>query len=322
MESKKKLELVSDYIEKCKGKNILVIGDSILDEYVTASMIGSALETPETPKAKHNETKYFFGGAAGVVRNLLELGAKVKFITLLGRDRYSNHFNDFSHQNLTLISILEKDRATTVKRRFWVDGKKLLQLNHLDNTDLSEESKLGIIKSTKEEIDNSDLVLLIDYKHGMLTKDLVNDLKAIAKEKGKKSIASSQTSRRESNHKDYLGVDLICLNRKEALDLGPEEEFESLPKKFGSNFCITMGEKGSTIYTNKSSHKAEAARVEQKEDAMGAGDCFLAALSLSDFENKPQESLFIANHWAGLAVTLPGTQGPKVEDLIKFVGGA
>ena len=74
-----------------KDKNVLIIGDVILDVWTYARAIGLSLETP-TLKAQLLEKKHTFGGTGNVVNNLYELGADIDFFTLLGDDEYTKTY--------------------------------------------------------------------------------------------------------------------------------------------------------------------------------------------------------------------------------------
>ena len=82
-----------------KNKNVMVIGDTILDETVVCSVIGTSLETP-TMKVKSKSSSIDFGGASNVVEHLLELGAKVKYVVPIGADKYTEVYNNYLKLNV------------------------------------------------------------------------------------------------------------------------------------------------------------------------------------------------------------------------------
>ncbi|MEK6855512.1 MAG: PfkB family carbohydrate kinase [Nanoarchaeota archaeon] len=333
MDKKTRRQIITGITENFNKKKVLVIGDLILDEFVYGRAIGLSLETP-TLKAEHTKTEYSYGGAGNVVKNILELGANLSFITLLGNNGYSGlnqekHFEyHISQKNKEskFLPIIEEGRETTVKRRFWVERGgvyyKVFQLDHLDNREITEKTREKILEKTEEEIKDSDLVLLVDYRHGMLTKRLIEDLKTLSIQERKKIIASSQLSQKQSNHADYHGVHLMCMNLNEAKSLdskfSPEKTRNLLETILGSSVCITLGANGAVIYLKGNKYSSSGIKVEEK-DSCGAGDCFLGALALTDFEKYPEESLYIANCWAGLSVRETGTTTPKKQELIDYL---
>ncbi len=305
-------------------KRVLVVGDSILDRHVYGEVIGTSLETP-TLKLKHGRTEISYGGAANVVNNILGLGGRVDFITLLGNDQGAEHFRQFKHENLRFHPVIEPGRTTTVKERTWAmrgnTSYKVLQVDYLDNRDISDKSLKEIRDKFMQAVQQSYIVLFVDYKHGMMTPTLMRYLQQCSRRVGKKTIATFQLSQRDIKPEDYAGNYLVCMNAKEAKAIdpafSPDVEFSELERKLKTHICVTLGNKGSVLYLNGKTYKADAIKVEEK-DSCGAGDSFLAALALGDIEKHPIESLYIANAWAGLFVQQIGTTVPKKEDLISM----
>ena len=319
-------QVILDIIENFKNKKVLLVGDPILDIYVYGTALGKSAETP-TIVAKEERTEVSYGGSSLVVRNILELGAKASYIAVTGNDEEAKYYNNFNHENLTKHFIVDKTRKTTIKKRFWIDGYKLFQIDNLDNRDLIPELTKKVLDAFNKEIKNCDIVVISDYRHGMMTKNLIDSIKRIADENNKKVIVDSQVSQRESSHEQYKDYYLICLNVREAKEIDSDFEvkaeldsFKKLKEKLGSsNLCIKLGEKGSLSLIDEELIENSAIKVKEI-DTCGAGDAFLAALSLADMKN-PNESLQIANYWAGLSVTVQGPHPPKKDDLIKHITG-
>ncbi|MEM0465201.1 MAG: PfkB family carbohydrate kinase [Candidatus Pacearchaeota archaeon] len=310
-------------IETFKNKKILVIGDSILDKYIYGTALGLSLETP-TLKGKKEKIEYSFGGAGNVVENILELGSQCTFITLLGEDSESLIYNNFKNDNLELIKIIEKNRFCTIKERHYMSKGtityKVLQWDQLDNKEISTESVNKVLHLVNKLISSFDMVLLIDYRHGMMSKFLIHSIIEISKQNKKKIIASSQVSESKSNHLDYSGSDLIVMNKKEAESIDEnfsEKNIQSLANKLNSDVCVTFGNKGSILYYKGKLYFKSSIKVNEV-DSCGAGDSFLAAFSVSGLDS-PESSLEIANIWAGLSVLVQGAKPPKKQELIDYI---
>ena len=101
---------------------VLVIGDLIIDEYITCQPLGLSQEEPSivvTPI----DTLRFVGGAGIVAAHAAGLGADVDFISVTGRD----DGRDFSIEKLrdyTVRAYLLEDasRPTTIKQRYRSQG--------------------------------------------------------------------------------------------------------------------------------------------------------------------------------------------------------
>ena len=72
-------------IDKFKGKEIIVIGDVMLDHFVKGSVSRISPEAP-VPVVNVEQEDFVAGGAGNVAVNLAVLGAKPKVISVLGDD--------------------------------------------------------------------------------------------------------------------------------------------------------------------------------------------------------------------------------------------
>lgn len=308
-------------IKRFAGKRVLLTGDPILDIYVYGKALGISAETP-TVVAEEKNTEISFGGASLVARNLLELGARVTYFAVLGNDDEGKLYARLSHKNLKTHFIIDKTRQTTTKKRFWIDSYKLLQLDRLDNRDISRKLADKIATEIKLEIADHDVMIISDNQHGMMTDGLIKALRDLSPKYHVNTFVDSQASQKESNIEKYQDFDYICLNLEEArlIDSRFTEKgsFANLKKKLGkANICVKLGEKGSLASIDKNIIRTPAIKV-NAVDTCGAGDAFLSAFSLGA-PKYPAESLFIANAWAGLATTKHGINPPARQELIDFI---
>jgi len=79
------------YLNRFKGKKILVVGDLILDHYIFGDVDRISPEAP-VPVVWAKRANFVCGGAANVGLNLISLGAEVSLCGALGRDNFGNIF--------------------------------------------------------------------------------------------------------------------------------------------------------------------------------------------------------------------------------------
>lgn len=306
---------------------VLLIGDTIVDVYTYGEAIGKSAETP-TIVAREGETKRSLGGAFLVARNVLELGAQVDFVTLVGDDEASQFVRAFRHPQYTAHLIDDADRRTTTKKRFWVDGYKLLQFDTLDNRDLSDALTMRVLDVLADCIERSDVVVVSDYRHGFLTPALARGIVGLCAEKAKMLYVDSQLSQSDANHLEYSGADIFVMNEKEARSVRPDAMDDGGNSKNLQAITATLGARGVVIkrgadgavgFLGGRRWPSEAAGV-NAVDTCGAGDAFLAALCLSNIA-EPEVALAVANQWAGLSTLIHGTEPPQRSHLIAAVGG-
>ena len=258
-----------------------------------------------------------------VVRNILSLGSKVKYIFTLGDDENSKYYKSFNHKNLQKFIINDSLKKTTAKKRFWIDGYKLLQIDDLDNQDISKEIENKILNTFKEHIKSCDLVIISDYRHGLLTESLIASIKIISNIQNKKLFVDSQISHRVSNHHLYKDIYMLFLSENEAKNIDPNFDadkklFNKILNSFPNiKICIKLGENGSVYLNDKEVIFSPAADV-KVNDTCGAGDAFLAACAVGHIDD-PIKLMELANAWAGLSTQIHGTQPPELNDLLKKI---
>jgi rfaE bifunctional protein kinase chain/domain len=308
---------------------IVVVGDVILDVDVHATAIGLSLETP-TLKARRRETTVRLGGAALVARNALALGGKVTFGSVVGDDAYTDTIRAWSAPGLRLEAVVEPRRRNVVKERYWIrrhDGAetpyKVLQLDVADDADVGDEAERALLERLERAFVHCDRVVIADYRHGLLSRRLVQQILALSRRAGKTTLADSQISTRPGNHTDYAGVDVLTLNEAEAASVLPgfapdAPSLAAMERRTGAaRVVVKLGAKGCVTAIDGRLHLVPAPRVEAI-DTCGAGDAFLAALALLGTEDLPG-SLDLAVHWAALSTTQLGTAPPARSGLLELV---
>lgn len=295
-------------------KPVLVLGDIILDVYHFGSPIADSEGVRVT---REKETRHSWGGAGLLVRNLLELRQKVVFISLLGDDAWSVYEKEWTHKNLIKCFLRERGRKTTVKERFVVDGKKVFKWNTLDDRSVRAITEKRILSLAKKHLPRCEMLVISDYRHGLLSKRLAAELLAAARKAKVPVIIDSQVSQRKSNHLWYAGADIFCLNENEALCVDPAFDVKDMKHSLrrlaeilaSEHIVVKRGVQGSVARMSRA-HIISPAHKVKAVDSCGAGDAFLAALASCGFP-PDADALRFANFWAALSTTVLGAEPPK-----------
>ena len=247
-------------------------------------------------------------------------------MTLVGEDPGASAVTDFVHPRLTLVPLTDGGRKTTIKKRFWVDGYKLLQFDQLDNRPLDDALVPTVERRLREAAAGADAIVVSDYRHGLMSPAVIARVVALAKELHKPLYVDSQVSQSKANHALYRGATVVCMNTKEARAVEPTftldgaapaaSAFDKLRGELGiDNVVIKLGERGATALVGGRVVSSDALKVDVV-DTCGAGDAFLAAFCLGGIE-RPELSLGVANRWAGLSTTVHGTVPPRRDQLVE-----
>jgi rfaE bifunctional protein kinase chain/domain len=250
---------LSNLINNFTRLNILVIGDIIVDEYITCEPLGMSQEDPTIVVKPINSNK-FIGGAGIVAAHAASLGANVKYITITGED----HIKDFAISELTKYGVktnifIDETRPTTLKQRFRTKGKTLLRVSHLHQNAINNKIQKDILLEVKNNIERINLLIFSDFNYGCLPNELVNEIIDIAKINKIMMIADSQSSSQVGDISRFKGMSLITPTEREArISLRDNESglvvlAEKLRKHSASNnVFLKIGEEGVLVHAETS----------------------------------------------------------------------
>jgi rfaE bifunctional protein kinase chain/domain len=243
-------------LAKMSGMRVLVIGDLIIDEYVTCDAIGMSQEDPTivvTPIA----AKTFVGGAGGVAAHARGLGAEVRYCSVVGEDEFAKFAVDsLVQQGVHCDHFSDSTRPTTRKQRYRALDKTLLRVNHLRHHPPSADIQRKMLKAVERAMGRCDLVLFSCFNYGCLPQTLVDAVTAKARTAKVMLAADSQASSQLGDISRFKGTALITPTEREArlalndFETGLAAIGEQLiAKANASNLVITLGAEGMLINT-------------------------------------------------------------------------
>jgi rfaE bifunctional protein kinase chain/domain len=279
-----------DALGKLKGFRVHVIGDTIVDSYTQTALIGGQTKTPTMSVLYEGRTDYM-GGAAIVAEHLSSAGAQIVFSTVLGDDP----LKDFVIDNLKKSGVdcrpfIDKTRPTTHKNAIIAGGYRLLKIDTLDNSSISNSILEQMIASIGEV--SADAVVFSDFRHGIFNRRTIPTLNS-AIPPGVYKVADSQVASRWGNITEFTGFDLITPNEREARFALADQDSGIRPLAsalYDAAQCKTLilklGDRG-VLTCRNSDHEAlnsffvVDSFTENLEDAVGAGDALLAYATLA-----------------------------------------
>lgn len=279
--------------DKMKDLRVCVLGDTIVDEYITCDALGMSQEDPTivvTPVAREK----FLGGAGIVALHAKGLGADVHFFSAVGKDETA----DYAKAKLISLGVhthlfQDESRPTTLKQRFRARQKTLLRVSHLRQHAISAEIRERFYQDVLDVIEGMDLIIFSDFNYGCLPQSLVDQVTLFCHEKGIMMVADSQSSSQVGDVSRFRGMTLVTPTEREArfavhdFESGLVVLAEKLRKKASiRNVIITLDEEGVLIHaeTAKESEwltdRLPAFNTASK-DVSGAGDSYLTCTSMS-----------------------------------------
>lgn len=305
--------------EQFKDRHVLVIGDAMIDCYITGKVNRISPEAP-VPILEVKKRDYRLGGSANVALNLEAVGAIPILCSVIGNDNKADVFLQMmdNHQLDTAGILKAHGRRTTTKYRIIGNNKnQMLRVDEEDDAILPENEQERLIQRVDEIVDSLPIEAIIfeDYDKGMLNRNILQKLIAIGKKKG--IFIAVDPKRR--NFLNYEGVDLFKPNLQElkvGLNIERDisiEELEDIMRKFSHDCQIsmvmtTLSEYGISIYDkNNDSFYHLPSFVRDISDVSGAGDTVISIATLL-FLNKQDSKTTarIANLAGGIVCEYAG----------------
>ena len=311
-------------------KNVCVIGDVIVDEYVSCNVAGVSREEPTIVVYPFDHSR-FLGGAGIVAGHGSGLGADVTLISVVGNDEAADFVKDQATlQGTDPVLFVDSNRQTTLKQRYRASGKSLLKVSHLHTGSIAEELQENIFNAFREIAPSCDLLVLSDFNYGVLPHHLVDRLIKLAKDNGIIVAADSQISSQTGDVTRFKGVDLITPTEHEArVALKANEasliELAELFLRVSSakQVFLSLGDEGVLILSG-----GEDARNWQADqlpalnlsavDPAGAGDSMLVSSALAHTTGASiWEAALIGSITAGIQVGRVGNEPITADELVR-----
>ena len=283
-----------------KKSKILVVGDVMVDYYIYGSAERDCPEAPVKILEKEKEEN-FLGGAGVVAANLRNLGAEVRFVSVIGDDSSGKHVLELCRNTdvPTDFVVVEKQRKTTLKTRFMAtkpEFKMCLRVDDETRKNVSKETEEKIVSKIEKLAKETEYVIISDYNKGLLTRRIRDALLAT----GRKIIVDSKQNLRE-----YKGAYVFVPNMHEfCIAAGiPSSNDDKiiipnairLQKELGGLLVVKRSERGATVI-DLDGQRSFPSVAKKVLNVSGAGDIFLSVLTMALASGKSiDDSVKLAN---------------------------
>jgi len=308
---------IDHIIDQFENMNVLVIGDTILDEYQYCEAIGKSSKDPVLA-LKYQSHDMFAGGVLAVANHVANFVKNVHLVTVLGeKDSYEHFIRSQLQSNINPYFIKQDGAPTLIKRRF-IDGyslNKLFEVYVMDNSGCTKEKNNHLCEYLKDQISNYDLVIAADFGHGAISLEAVHIL---AENAPFLAINTQANAGNRGFHtvSRYPRADYVCIAEheirleKRTLDGDLRPMIKDIAKKLESKrMVVTRGRKGALVWNSRGEFVEIPSFAHKIVDRIGAGDAFFAVTSLAAAKDVPDEILgFIGNVVGSLAVEIVGNK--------------
>jgi D-beta-D-heptose 7-phosphate kinase/D-beta-D-heptose 1-phosphate adenosyltransferase len=315
---------LTEAVRALRRASVLVVGDAMLDRYVYGTVRRISPEAP-VPVLSVDREVAMPGGAGNVVRNLTALGSAVAFLSVVGDDQAGSDLTGLigGQPGVEPWLLVQGGRATTTKTRFIASGQQMLRADQEVARAIHPRLADRLVRIAQDTVAATKVMVLSDYRKGVLAGDVPERLIAAARAAGRRVIVDPKGD----DYAIYAGADLITPNRAE-LRMATGMSVESEPSLvaaarylrdrhgFGA-VLVTRSEDGMTLVEGNAVHHfpAEAPEV---ADVSGAGDTVVAVVAAGMAAGLPLAvAARLSNIAAGLVVGKVGTAVARDTDIIE-----
>ena len=311
-------EKIKKIINDFRYVNPLVIGELIIDQYFFCEALGKSGKEPILVlRDKYNES--YLGGAAAICRHISEFCKNIYFLSTIGEKKQNlNFIKKNLPKNVKYFFLNKKNSPTIIKKRFLdeITKSKILGVYSLEDSFVSKKEEANLIRNFSKFLKNSDLTILSDYGHGMISKNFSK----IIKKKSKFIAVNVQINASNIGYhslQNYKSVDFMIINEGELRHemRSKNENIFNLAKELANNFkikylAVTRGSNGSFLYEkNKNIFYKSDALAKIVLDKVGAGDAMLSILAICLYKKIDINlSLLIASLAAAQSVRTMGNK--------------
>jgi D-beta-D-heptose 7-phosphate kinase/D-beta-D-heptose 1-phosphate adenosyltransferase len=307
-----------------RGLPVLVVGDVMLDRFITGSVDRISPEAP-VPVVRFRSERATSGGAANVARNLASLGARVSLVGVVGADQAADRVRgDLLEHRIPVDALIgDPSRRTTEKVRIVTDRhQQVARVDYEEQCDLDPATERRVLEHVDRLAAGASAVVASDYLKGTMTAAVMRLLVA------RVSAARPLLVDPKIPHLDnYSGATVLTPNQPEAeaathRQIRSEEDVAAAAAAFRSRarcraVLLTRGELGMYLSSDQA-EGAIPATAREVADVTGAGDTVIATLALGLSAGATlAEAAWLANQAAGIVVGRFGPATASPEELIE-----
>lgn len=320
-------EQATRFLDHARGGRVLVVGDAMLDVYLSGSVDRVSPEAP-VPVVRVESERSAPGGAANVAMGVAALGCTCRLVAATGDDPagrvLADHLEAAGVSGADLVAVPE--RPTTRKTRIVARQQQMLRVDHEDPAPLEGESQARLAGRAMEALDWADALVIEDYDKGVLRGELSRALIAGARERGIPSVVDPKLR----HFFDFPGVTVFKPNARElaaalGLERAPRDQhtLQPLLERLGCDcLLLTLGGEGMLLVEPGEDTQLLPPLAREVFDVTGAGDTVTAAVAVSLLGGAGvREAAYLANLAAGIEVTRLGAVPVTASDLLAEVRG-
>jgi rfaE bifunctional protein nucleotidyltransferase chain/domain len=294
---------------------VLVVGEAILDEYVTCATMGQSAKSSNVVARFLSQDRYL-GGALAVANHVAGFSRNVRLLGLLGEYHTEESWIRSQLHSHVHARFLHKAGAPTIIKRQYREvyfATTLFELNHLSEAPLADSEQDRLIEWLVDEMAEADLVIAADYGHSMLGERAI---RVLCEGTNYLAVSTPANAANLGYHtiSQFPRADYVCLaeqdlrldRRKRSGELS--QLLVEVAQLLGARkSAVTAGSKGCISYDPDRGFAEVPSLATRVVDRFGAAEAFLAITALCAATDTPLDELaFLGNVAGAEAVSIVG----------------
>lgn len=325
-----KMQLL-DSMRKWNHTRLIVLGDTIVDQYAACEAMGMSAEAPVVV-VRELDRRNFVGGAAVVAAHITALGAKCDFVSVVGCDSTAQLVEkELANQGIGNSLCIDSSRPTTFKKRYIVENQKLFRVSRLEDHNLDTTMEEEVISKLEQLAPTARGIVISDFVYGVVTPRILEIVQKLAEQHDLLLFGDLQCSSQVGAVTRFRNFSLLCPNEREARlalqdkDSGLEQLSQLLLQNTSSErMVMKLGSEGFIAYDRNEvgqvRSQAFPALSVNPLDVAGAGDSLLAIMATGLASGQPMMSCSaLACCMTALAVETMGNTPISSDALIKSI---
>ncbi|PPS42298.1 D-glycero-beta-D-manno-heptose 1-phosphate adenylyltransferase [Chroococcidiopsis sp. TS-821] len=325
--------IAENYLDRWANLRVLVLGEAMLDCYVEGTTHRLCREAP-VPIVDMGDRLDVPGGAANTAANLNRLGANTILLSVVGDDDEGNRLKaTLQHQGIsTQYLVTSPHRKTLLKQRITSDSQLLLRCDRGSTESIDFDIEQKLIDNLHHLFPSCDAIVISDYGGGIVTPRIVQTLAQLQKTYPRIFTVDSK----QLNQFSAINITAIKPNYQQAIQLLalPALQGEvriqqivdngaSLLKLVNTRIAaVTLDAEGTVVFERNKSPYLIPSQPARNSQTTGAGDTFVAGLTLALASGTEVEiATSIAAAAAAIVVTQPGTTTCSLAALHQSLSG-
>ena len=284
---------VPELLDRFRGLSVVVVGDAMLDVYLEGPAQRLCREAPVPVVELHGRTD-MPGGAANTAVNVSHLGAEVRLVSVVGRDPEGERLRRCLEANGVPPDhlVVTDERRTLALNRVVAGAQMLVRFDDGSREPVEEDTEDRLLDRLRAALSGADAVVISDYGHGVITQ---RAMAVLGEHQARHSPVLVVDSKHPAGFR-HLRPTAVKPNWSEAVQLVGAGELDGVSERadgiadHGDHIlevtgaqiaAVTLDSEGAIVFERGRPPHRTYSRVRPNTRATGAGDTFVAALTLA-----------------------------------------